>query len=87
MPNITLAKLTAILRQMDAEASKSERFIKTASADMKSIHSHAARTMRKAMSLFVYGVGPENFDGKPFIDFRIPMPEEFEPRNFMEQPD
>lgn len=77
MANITPAKLTAILREMDAEAKKSERFIKSGPTDMTSIHSHAARTMRKAMSLFVYGIGPENFDGKPFMDFRIPLPEEF----------
>lgn len=86
--NITPAMLTDILRKMDAEATKSERFIKSVpDPELKSIHSHGARQMRLAMSLFVYGVGPAAFkpDCNPFIDFRIPM---LEPENysFIEQP-
>ncbi len=76
--DITPRQLTDILRKMDAEATRSEGYIKTAPADMKSIHSHGARQMRKAMTLFVYGIGYKNFEGKPFVDFRIPFLEEIE---------
>jgi hypothetical protein len=76
--NITPAQLTAILRQMDFEACKSRRL---ASETSNLTHAFGYRrnelTMRKAMSIFVYGIGPENFEGKPFIDFCIPMKEEF----------
>lgn len=79
MADITPEQLTDILLKMDAAATKSESYIKTVNdGTMKSIHSHGAGQMRLAMSLFVYGVGPENFKPacNPFVDFRIPMREE-----------
>lgn len=74
--NVTPNDLRTVLRKLDFLAEQHERSIKTAHGEMVSIHRTAAENIRRAMSVLVDTLGADQFAGRPYIDFRIPLGEE-----------